>query len=75
MSYFLRPQFYKQMILCNHEGGQVMKLKDRINEFLREKQYTEEEILFMDSSSVYIAATNFILCSQKSKKIKRRLLF
>lgn len=43
------------MILCNHEGGQVMKLKDRINEFLREKQYTEEEILFMDSSSVYIA--------------------
>ena len=32
-----------------------MKIKERINEYLRKEGYTEEEIKFLDSSSVYIA--------------------
>ncbi len=46
-----------------------MKIKDRINEYLKEQNYTDEEIAFLDSSSVYVAEQIATYAHRNQKRI------
>jgi (p)ppGpp synthase/HD superfamily hydrolase len=46
-----------------------MKIKERINDYLRKEGYTEEEINFLDSASVYVAHQISVYAHRDQKRL------